>query len=169
MASMKRSKKAQVAIEYIHTYGWVFLTALVVGGVLIYYNVGNAKHIVPMECTFLSGINCLDAGVDQFYNNETNSSGSLLSLSLVNEFSFAVSNITMSVNGTCNSTANTTDGNPYGNPNVMLANHQYSLLFECQNLTNMRLSETIEMRYVNVETGQQHVKVGKLEFSPTGQ
>jgi hypothetical protein len=159
MASMKRSKKAQVAIEYIHTYGWVFLTALVVGGVLIYYNVGNAKHIVPMECAFLSGINCFDSSVDE----------SLLSLSLVNEFSFAVSNITMSVNGTCNSTANTTDGNPYGNPNVMLANHQYILLFECQNLTNMRLSETIEMRYVNVETGQQHVKVGKLEYSPTGQ
>ena len=159
MVGITRSKKAQVAIEYIHTYGWIFLTALVVGGVLIYYNVSNAKHIVPMECTFLSGINCLDASVDE----------SLLSLSLVNELGFAVSNITMSVNGTCNSTANTTDGNPYGNPNVMLANHQYILLFECQNLTNMRLSETIEMRYVNVETGQQHVKVGKLDYSPTGQ
>jgi hypothetical protein len=33
----------------------------------------------------------------------------------------------------------------------------------------MRLSEMISLGYVNVETGEQHVKVGKLEYSPTGQ
>jgi hypothetical protein len=159
MLKRRRSgKKSQAAMEYLHTYGWVFLTAIVIGSVLIYHNVSNAKYVVPLECKFLSGLNCVDAGTEE----------TLLSLAVINEFNFAISNISVSVSGTCNSTANTSDGNIYSNPNVMLENHQYTFIFECQNLTNMRLSETISLGYVNVETGEQHVKVGKLEFSPTG-
>jgi hypothetical protein len=112
-----------------------------------------------LECTFLSGISCLDADVEE----------TLLSLVVVNEFGFALGNISMNITGTCNSSANTTDGNPYGNLNVLLANKQATYVFECQNLTNMRVTERINMDYRNVETGQQHIKVGKLEYSPTGQ
>jgi hypothetical protein len=52
---------------------------------------------------------------------------------------------------------------------VLLVNQQATYVFECQNITNMRLTEHIGMGYINVETGQQHIKVGKLEYSPTGQ
>jgi hypothetical protein len=153
----KFGKRGQAATEYLHTYGWVFLSAMVVGGVLIYYNFSSSKSVIPNECTFLSGISCLDEHVE----------GSLLSISIVNEFGFAISNISISVNGTCNSTANTTDGNPYGNPNVMLENAQANFHFDCQDLSDMNLEEDIHMNYVAVNTGASHVKRGHLDYSPT--
>jgi hypothetical protein len=157
--SKKRmGRKGQAATEYIHTYGWVILTMVLIGGAMLYYNVSNAKPLVPLECRFLSGINCLDADVDQ----------NLLSLVLLNEFGFTIGNITMNITGTCDSIANTTDGNPYGNLNVLLTNQQSRYVLECQNISNMRLTERITIAYRNVDTDQLHIKTGKLEYSPTG-
>ncbi|MBU2561147.1 MAG: hypothetical protein KKD17_02535 [Nanoarchaeota archaeon] len=154
----RMGKKGQAATEYLHTYGWIFLSVLMLSGVMVYYSVSRAQYLVPLECRFLSGLKCLDADVDD----------TLLSLVLVNEFGFTMSNITMAVSGTCNSTANTTDGNIYGNLNVLLANQQATYVFDCQNLTNMRLTELMIVNYRVLDTGQDHVKVGKLEYSPTG-
>ncbi|MFC1741322.1 hypothetical protein ACFL3V_02195 [Nanoarchaeota archaeon] len=151
-------KKAQAATEYVHTYGWAFLAFIVIGGVTLYYSLSNTQSIIPLECQFLSGIDCLDSTTDE----------NLLSIVVVNGFNFALSNITMNVTGTCNSTANTTDGNMYGNLNVLLENQQTTYVFECQNLSNMDVEEQMTVGYRNIETGQQHIKVGKLQFSPTG-
>ena len=151
-------KRGQAAMEYVHTYGWVLLSALVIGGALLYFNLSRAEYLVPLDCAFLSGIRCLDADVEE----------TLVSVTLVNEFGFALSNISLGMTGTCNTTANTTDGNPYGNLNVFLPNKQANYVFECQDLTNIRITEHIQFNYTNVETGEQHVKVGKLEYSPTG-
>ncbi|MBW2996825.1 hypothetical protein KY349_00625 [Candidatus Woesearchaeota archaeon] len=159
MVHRKRlNRKAQAATEFIHTYGWVILAIIVLGGAMLYYNTSRATYFLPLECSFLSGVNCLDADVDQ----------TLLSIVVVNEFGFVMSNITANMTGTCNSTANTTDGNPYGNLNVLLANQQTLYVFECQNISGMRVTEHITFGYRNVETGQEHIKKGKLEYSPTG-
>ncbi|MFH1063869.1 MAG: hypothetical protein V1729_02195 [Candidatus Woesearchaeota archaeon] len=154
----KDRRKAQSALEYIHTYGWVIITVMILGGVLMYYNVSNTRIFLPMECSFLAGIRCMDANVEE----------TLVSLVVLNEFGFALSNISVNLTGTCNSEANTTDGNIYGNLNVMLTNQQATYVFDCQNLSNMEISELVNIDYVNVETGESHIKVGKLEFSPTG-
>jgi hypothetical protein len=146
-------------MEYIHTYGWIILSVIMIGGVALYFNVSRAQYLIPLECSFLSGISCLDAVPEE----------TTLTFSLVNELGFAISNITMNVTGTCNSSANTTDGNSYGNLNVLLANQQAIYILDCQNLTNMRVEEVISFGYVSVDSGQGHVKVGKLQFSPTGQ
>jgi len=153
---LKFNKKAQSATEYLHTYGWVFLSAMMVAGVLIYHNFQSSKSIVPSECSFLSGINCIDEHVDE----------TVLSLALINEFGFPLSNITLNVSGSCNSTANTSDGNPYSNPNTLLVNQQANYFFDCQNLSNTKVEEVVSMGYVDVKTGIQHVKVGKLFYSP---
>ena len=104
---MMAGKRAQAAIEYVHTYGWIFMSAMVLGGALLYFNLSGAQGLVPTGCQFLSGISCLDVDVDE----------TLLSIVIVNEFGFDISNITVNMTGTCNSTANTTDGNPFSNPN----------------------------------------------------
>jgi hypothetical protein len=134
------------------------MATIMLTGVALYFNVSRAQYLVPLECNFLSGLNCLDASVDE----------TLVMLSVVNEFGFVISNISMNMTGTCNSTANTSDGNPYGNLNVLLANKQTTYVFECQNLTNMRVTEKLSVSYRNLETGEGHVKVGKLQYSPTG-
>jgi hypothetical protein len=153
-----RGRKAQAAMEYVHTYGWILLSVIVLGGVLLYYNISKVQQILPMECAFLSGLSCLDADVD----------GTQLSFVVVNGFGFALSNVSMNMTGTCNSTANTTPGNPYGNLNVLLENQQAIYVFDCPDMTNMKLEEKISVSYRNIETGEQHVKVGKLYYSPTG-
>jgi hypothetical protein len=155
---MFRERKAQAAMEYVHTYGWIILSVVVLGGVMMYYNVSKVQQILPLECEFLSGLSCLDADVE----------GTQLSLVVVNGFGFALSNVSINLTGTCNSTANTTPGNPYGNLNVLLENKQAVYVFDCPNLTNMKVQETISVGYWNVETGKQHIKIGKLYYSPTG-
>lgn len=158
MGKLRRSRKGQAATEYIHTYGWIFLSVIMLGSVVFYHNISNAKYLVPKGCDFLSGINCLDAGVQE----------DELSIVLVNEFGFGLGNITMNITGTCNATANTTDGNPYGNLNVLLENKQAKYTFVCQNLTGMDVEGLINIGYRNVETDQMHVKIGKLVYSPDG-
>ena len=155
----QKNKKAQIAMEFVHTYGWVMLSVVVLGGAAIYYNLQSNKQIIPLECTMFAGISCIDA--DVLEENQ-------LVLELVNGFGFAISNITANVTGTCNSTANTSDGNPFFNPSVILANQQVRLIFECQNLSGMTLEENIKIGYINVESGRKHTKIGKLQYSPTG-
>ncbi|MBW2964805.1 hypothetical protein KY363_05065 [Candidatus Woesearchaeota archaeon] len=155
---MVRGKKGQAVLEYVHTYGWVLLAMVMIGGVLLYFNVTKAQQFVPLECSFLSGLSCLDAEVED----------SFLSISVVNEFGFVLSNVSVNITGTCNSTANTTDGNPYGNLNVLLENQQARYVFECQNLTNMKLAERVVFSYRSLGTAEQHLKYGRLHYSPVG-
>ncbi len=150
------TKKSQVALEFIHTYGWVLISVTVVAGALIYFNLTGISHIIPLTCTFLSGINCLDSTVED----------NLVSIVVLNEFGFALSNVSLTLTGTCNTTANTTDGNIYNNLNVLLTNKKATYVFECQNLSGLQIEEKINITYVNIETNQEHIKVGKLEYSP---
>ncbi len=152
--NMLKRKKGQAAMEFIHTYGWVLATVIILGGAAIYYNMHTNKQVLPKECTILSGIRCVDVKAEE----------NLLTLDLLNEFGFAISNITANITGTCNSTANTTDGNPYNNPESILANQEIKLVFECQNLTGKEVEEKISIRYRNIESDQFHIKVGNLQY-----
>lgn len=149
------SRKSQAAMEYMHTYGWVILVAMVLSGALVYYNM-NTESVLPNECSFLSGIRCTDI----------DTSNDLFAIVLINEFGFTMSNLTLSISGTCNSTANTSDGNPYGNPVVFPEHTQAMFIFECQNLSNLNVEEDVSIEYVNFESGQAHTKVGSLSYSP---
>ena len=157
-AGFRQGKRAQAALEYVHTYGWVLLAMMMIVGVLFYFNISGAEDLIPVECSFLSGINCLDAEVDETY----------VYLVVLNEFGFTLTNVSLNITGTCNSSANTTDGNPFGNLNVLLPNQKSTYVFECQNLTNMKVAERIVVGYRNLETGQLHIKTGKFQHSSSG-
>ncbi len=157
MLRMMRSRKAQAVMEYLHTYGWVFLTVVILGGSLLYYNATHSESLLPKECTFLSGIRCMDGVAEE----------SMLTISVLNEFGFDISNISVNIIGTCNSTANTSDGNMYSNPNVLLSNQQHTFIMDCQNLTGLKVSEKIIFNYTSVQSGESHIKVGKMEYWPT--
>ncbi|HII72327.1 TPA: hypothetical protein HA265_06245 [Candidatus Woesearchaeota archaeon] len=153
---MVMNKKAQAAMEFAHTYGWVLITVVVLGGLLLYYGISQPDHLLSRECAFVSGLNCIDATVEDTY----------VSVMVINEFGFPISNITAEMKGTCNSTANTTDGNPFSNPNTMLQNSQDRIVFECQDLTGKAIEERINVTYVNAESGQRHWKIGKMVYRP---
>lgn len=151
-------KRAQAATEYLHTYGWVFLVIIAAGGFLAYYNYSHADNFVPQGCFFLSGIECLDVLVED----------DLVSVVILNGLGFAISDMSMSMYGTCDSAANHSEGNPYSNPSVMLELQQYMVVFECQNLSGLDAEETLRLDFVNVETGESHTKFGSFKYSPDG-
>jgi hypothetical protein len=151
-----RHKRAQVALEYMHTYGWTLFSILALLGGLYYYNMTHGDELMERSCIFFSGITCLD-----ILPEETS-----LSLVLVNGFGFTISNLSFSISGTCNATANTTEGNPYGNPVVLLPQQQAVFIFECQNLSRYRISERMTLSYRSVESDQLHTKVGSMMYYP---
>ena len=57
-----RDKKAQAAMEFLMTYGWAILAAVIVIGVLAYFGVFSPGTYVPNQCTLSAPIGC-EAGV----------------------------------------------------------------------------------------------------------
>ncbi|MFP4523434.1 MAG: hypothetical protein ACOCQQ_02165 [Candidatus Nanoarchaeia archaeon] len=53
---MKR--KGQAAIEFLSTYGWMFLVVVAVIGVMSYYGFGDAKSKIPTTCYFGTNFDC---------------------------------------------------------------------------------------------------------------
>ena len=50
-------------MEFLMTYGWAILIALVVVGVLAYFGVLNPTALVPEKCTFPVSLTCTDYSV----------------------------------------------------------------------------------------------------------
>ncbi len=58
-SSKKQSWKGQSAIDFLITYSWVILILGVIVGILFIY-VSMPTAIVPDQCTFENGANCID-------------------------------------------------------------------------------------------------------------
>jgi len=56
--SMKR--KAQVAFEYLATYGWAIMVALVAIGALAYFGFLNPTNLLPNKCDFGKQLECVE-------------------------------------------------------------------------------------------------------------
>ena len=56
-----KSEKAQAAFEFLMTYGWALLVALVAISALIYFGVLNPKSVLPEKCVMFPGFTCIDA------------------------------------------------------------------------------------------------------------
>lgn len=58
---MKRTqKKGQVSLEFLTTYGWAFMVALIAIGALAYFGVLNPSKYTPARCNFGTEITCND-------------------------------------------------------------------------------------------------------------
>jgi len=52
--------KAQAAIEFLMTYGWVLLSVVMVIGALAYFGVFDVSRFIPDKCEISSGFECVD-------------------------------------------------------------------------------------------------------------
>ena len=59
-----QSKKGQAAMEFLMTYGWAILAAVIVIGVLAYFGVFSPSTYVPNQCIVSAPFGC-NAGVAQ--------------------------------------------------------------------------------------------------------
>jgi len=57
---MFKFKKAQVAMEFLMTYGWAILVVIVVISALAYFGVLNPANLLPEKCTFPVSLDCVD-------------------------------------------------------------------------------------------------------------
>ena len=53
-----RSFKGQAAVEFLTTYGWMFMIVLVVSGGLVYFGFTGGKDNMPSSCQFTSNFEC---------------------------------------------------------------------------------------------------------------
>jgi len=56
----KVSSKAQAAIEFLLTYGWVLVAVIVVIGALAYFGLFDVSRFTPDKCEISNGFNCKD-------------------------------------------------------------------------------------------------------------
>jgi hypothetical protein len=51
-------KKAQVAVEFLTTYGWVIVGVIILIAVLLYYGMFDPLRFVSRQCNFEPGLPC---------------------------------------------------------------------------------------------------------------
>jgi hypothetical protein len=62
--NMSFNKKGQSALEFLTTYGWAFLVALIMIGALAYFGVLNPSKYLPDRCNVGSEVTCEDYVID---------------------------------------------------------------------------------------------------------
>ena len=60
---MENQKKGQAAMEFLMTYGWAILAAVVVIGVLAYFGVFSPGRFLPSACTLNAPFGCEEFAV----------------------------------------------------------------------------------------------------------
>jgi len=55
-----KQRKAQAAFEYLTTYGWAILTALIAVGALAYFGFLSPKNLLPNACDFGKQLECVE-------------------------------------------------------------------------------------------------------------
>lgn len=58
--NLRKTKLGQVSLEFLTTYGWAFMVALIAIGALAYFGVLNPSKYTPARCTFGTEITCND-------------------------------------------------------------------------------------------------------------
>ena len=58
--NLKKSVRAQAALEFLTTYGWAFLIILIMIGTLAYFGILSPSKLTPNRCNFGSEFQCLD-------------------------------------------------------------------------------------------------------------
>jgi len=77
---MVKQIKAQASLEYLTTYGWAILGAIIAIGALMYFGFLNPSNLLPNKCDFGKQLECID------YKINTIGSSSQVSLILMNNF-----------------------------------------------------------------------------------
>lgn len=80
LKKMVKQSKAQAALEYLTTYGWAILGAIVAIGALTYFGFLNPTNLLPNKCDFGKQLECIDFMIN------TTGSNSQVSLMLRNNF-----------------------------------------------------------------------------------
>jgi len=92
-----KSRKAQAAFEYLTTYGWAILSAIVAIGALSYFGLLSPANLLPSKCDFGKQLECLEYKIisdGHVYLNLRNNFGKDISIMDVEGVNDIVTNFT---------------------------------------------------------------------------
>jgi hypothetical protein len=155
-SNQHRKKNGQAAIEFLVTYGWAIMAAMIVIGALTYFGVTNPATSLPDKCTFSNGFECKD-----YQMNST-----ALKLKLIN---IAGQTVYGDVNN--NITANLTDTGigcdiTGGNPSYLDPESEMEII--CNNIpdapynTKEKAKLKLTINYLKTPTGYNQVALGEV-------
>ena len=110
---MSMEKRGQAAMEFLMTYGWAILAAVVAIGVLAYFGVFSPGKLAPDRCYVSSPFGCEDytvttSGVQMILRNGVGETVTISNVSITNcgsitPFSNVTDGSTTTANVTCSS------------------------------------------------------------------
>ncbi|PIN92220.1 hypothetical protein COU55_02085 [Candidatus Pacearchaeota archaeon CG10_big_fil_rev_8_21_14_0_10_31_59] len=92
---MERGKKGQAAMEFLMTYGWAILAAVVVIAVLASFGVFSPSKYVPTSCIMTAPWGCDKNQI------AANNSASTVTLQIINGGGQTYDNVIVSLTGDC--------------------------------------------------------------------
>jgi hypothetical protein len=140
----KIKKKSQAALEFLMTYGWAFALILISLSVLTYIGVFDTSKFVSEECTFLSGIYCLDSKV--------NTTGAIIIVQ--NGVPFNMENITINIK----------ECSMASGPSILLPGESGNYTANCVLYKGTVFKSAINLNFTNPDSGLTHSKIGRLTY-----
>lgn len=158
------NKKGQAALEFLITYGWAIMAAMIVIGALTYFGVTNPATSLPDKCVFSNVFECKDYQIN----------GNVLRLKLVNIAGQTIYNATP-----INISANLTDSGAVcvNSQNIALLDPESELEFVCSDFTNLpgapftpkeKAKIKVTVKYRNSPTGYNQVSLGEIYATVQG-
>ncbi|MBN2141761.1 hypothetical protein JW711_00375 [Candidatus Woesearchaeota archaeon] len=80
MHSRRAGRQGQAAFEYIVTYGWAILAAIIAIGALSYFGFISPSNLIPNRCNFGKQLECQD------YQIQNDGTGAVVRLNFRNNF-----------------------------------------------------------------------------------
>jgi hypothetical protein len=158
-------KKGQAAMEFLLTYGWAILAALVVIGALAYFGVLNPQRLVPTRCDIPGNIKCVDKLIDQANARVQlrlqNAVGNTIRLDSISSRAFEAGIMECTGATTCNGVAVS------GGTVQVLAGDAINCLIPCGTFSTSlkkgaRVRANITLGYTDLSTTFAHTVVGEL-------
>jgi len=142
-------KKGQAAMEFLMTYGWAILVVLAAIGALAYFGVLSPDRFLPEKCTLPSGVACLD-----FTGTST-----LVTLVIQNSAGFDMQNVAVAINS---SVTNGNFGCTQATGTTLVDGQKDTFSCTSLGLAPGKFKGTLNINYLNAQTGMTHTKAGEL-------
>ena len=165
------NKKAQVALEFLTTYGWVIVGVLLLFAVLFYYGSFDPTRFMPNQCNFEQGLQCTTY---RFQGSTSPASPARLILQFSNNFPYDVAFSGNKSDITVENVGNIGKQTYIGNcspmlPDIAKKNTMITCVFDIYNQSYMpssgkKIKFQVELNYTNCITDPNYLVNGSCMF-----
>ncbi len=158
--------KAQSAMEFLTTYGWMILVIAVVIGALYSLGLFNSSGLQPYQCAFRIGLTCGHASI---------STSGVITIDLVQDSQFPLNITGFACNQNGSYSDLTTPYNPPSNQIYLAVGQNYTINTQCYTNSGTAFSGSVGklfsgyfvIGYTDQVTGENSIVTGNLELTTT--